>query len=200
MNERKELLYDHLMQLLDRSVEMDDKEIYSQIDSLLVSESHENYISLSDRRELRNYLFNRVRRLDLLQELLDDDEITEIMVNGTSGIYIEKNGRIFPWHRSFETSEKLEDLIQQIVAYSNRTANEANAIVDARLKNGERISIVMKPVAIDGPVITIRRFPQMPIDMDRLIEIGSITEEAAMFLRSLVISGYNIFISGGTGS
>ena len=141
-----------------------------------------------------------MRRLDILQELLDDDTVTEIMVNGMGSIYVERGGRLKKWNKSFTSREKLQDIVQAIVAYSNRVANESVPIVDARLQRGERVNVVMNPIAIDGPVVTIRRFPQKPISMEKLISWGSVSEEAAAFLRALVQAGYNIFISGGTGS
>ena len=131
---------------------------------------------------------------------MDCDDVTEIMVNGTENIFVEKGGRIYEWDKHFETREKLENVIQQIVAKCNRVVNEASPIADARLENGSRVNIVLSPVALNGPILTIRRFPDHPISMENLIGFGSITREAAEFLKQLVIAGYNIFISGGTGS
>ena len=132
--------------------------------------------------------------------ILDDDTVTEIMVNGTQSIYVERAGRLTKWEKHFTSREKLQDIVQSIVAVSNRVANESVPIVDARLKKGERVNIVMNPVAIEGPVITIRRFPDLPISMEDLTAWGSITQEAVDFLKKMVEAGYNIFISGGTGS
>ena len=132
--------------------------------------------------------------------ILDDDTVTEIMVNGTQSIYVERAGRLTKWEKHFTSREKLQDIVQSIVAVSNRVANESVPIVDARLKKGERVNIVMNPVAIEGPVITIRRFPDRPISMEDLTAWGSITQEAVDFLKKMVEAGYNIFISGGTGS
>lgn len=157
-------------------------------------------MSLSEKRQLRRELFNSIRRLDLLQELVDDDTVTEVMVNGTEGIFFERGGRISLWEKRVESREKLEDLVQQIAGRCNRIVNEAVPIADARLENGARVNMVLYPVALNGPVITIRRFPSNPIKMRQLIAWGSITEEAAAFLQTLVRAGYNIFISGGTGS
>ena len=187
-----------LMEQLETGQELSDEEIYAKIDELLVSPAA-GYLRLSHRMQLRSELFNSVRRLDLLSELLDDPENTEIMINGTR-IFRERGGRLEEWDRSFASKEKVEDIVQQIAAGSNRVANETAAIVDARLKGGARVSIVMPPVAINGPIITIRRFPDRPITMQNLIEWDSISEEAARFLGLLVRAGYNIFISGGTGS
>ena len=180
--------------------DINDQEIYNQIDRLILKESKKEYLALEQKQSIRKRLFNTVRRLDFLQELLDDDEITEIMVNGTDGVFIEKAGKIRKWDHYFFSRERLEDLIQQIAGRCNRVVNEANPIVDARLENGDRVSIVLFPAAVNGPSLTIRRFPRHPISMGQLIEWNSITEEASEFLKKLVGTGYNIFISGGTGS
>ncbi len=180
--------------------DINDQEIYNQIDRLILKESKKEYLALEQKQSIRKRLFNTVRRLDFLQELLDDDEITEIMVNGTDGVFIEKAGKIRKWDHYFFSRERLEDLIQQIAGRCNRVVNEANPIVDARLENGDRVSIVLFPAAVNGPILTIRRFPRHPISMGQLIEWNSITEEASEFLKKLVGTGYNIFISGGTGS
>ncbi|MBQ6321717.1 MAG: CpaF family protein [Lachnospiraceae bacterium] len=189
-----------LMQLLQERRELTDEEIYALIDELLSRSRREEYLRLSQREWLRESLFNSVRKLDILQELIDDNRYTEIMVNGTDAIFTEENGRLIRWKHGFDSREKLEDIVQQIVAGCNRVANEASAIVDARLKNGARVNIVMPPVALNGPIITIRRFPDDPITIQDLITWNSITSEAASFLKCLVEAGYNIFISGGTGS
>lgn len=195
------MLHQRLMERLEHHRDLPDEEIRDLIDHLLTEEAHTRHIRLSARLALRDMLFNAVRRLDILQEILDDDSITELMVNGCrGGIFIEREGQLMRWYRSFSDQEKLEDLVQQIVAYSNRSANEANAIVDAHLEGGARVSVVMPPVAADGPIITIRRFPNHPIDISQLIGWGSVSAEAADFLEKMVISRYNIFISGGTGS
>ena len=196
----REKLRQEVLDSIDLTSDITDEELLNVIDEILVVKSRENYISMQEKRRLRKEIFNSIRRLDVLQDLLDDSSVTEIMVNGTNDIFIEKNGTIIRYEKRFESQEKLEDVIQQIVSQSNRTVNTSNPIVDARLSDGSRINIVLPPVAIDGPVITIRRFPENPITMDRLIEYQSITKEAALFLEKLVIAGYNIFISGGTGS
>lgn len=189
-----------LLENLEGYREIRDEEIYNSIDDLILETGFEYYIRLSDRSRLRTELFNSVRRLDILQELLDEDSVTEIMVNGTEGIFIEQNGRLRLWEKRFHSKERLEDIAQQIVAQCNRIVNESVPIVDARLENGARVNIVMPPVALNGPIITIRRFPDQPIRMQQLIRWKSISEEAALFLQKLVCAGYNIFISGGTGS
>ncbi|MDE6917689.1 MAG: CpaF family protein [Lachnospiraceae bacterium] len=170
------------------------------IDDLLVQNGRKYALSLAQRQQLGKSVFHSIRKMDVLQELVDCDDVTEIMVNGTENIFVEKGGRIYEWDKHFETREKLENVIQQIVAKCNRVVNEASPIADARLENGSRVNIVLSPVALNGPILTIRRFPDHPISMENLIGFGSITREAAEFLKQLVIAGYNIFISGGTGS
>ena len=189
-----------LMEQLEMSRDMPDEEILALIDELIAQTDPARRMRYADRSHLRTQLFNSVRRLDILQELIDDDSVTEIMVNGTESIYVERSGRLAKWEKHFTSREKLQDIVQAIVAVSNRVANESVPIVDARLKKGERVNIVMNPVAIEGPVITIRRFPDRPIRMEDLIAWGSITAQAADFLKKMVEAGYNIFISGGTGS
>ena len=189
-----------LMEQLEMSRDMPDEEILALIDELIAQTDPARRMRYADRSHLRTQLFNSVRRLDILQELIDDDSVTEIMVNGTDSIYVERSGRLAKWEKHFTSRDKLQDIVQAIVAVSNRVANESVPIVDARLKKGERVNIVMNPVAIEGPVITIRRFPDRPIRMEDLIAWGSITAQAAEFLKKMVQAGYNIFISGGTGS
>ena len=145
-------------------------------------------------------VYNSIKGLDVLQDIVDNPEITEIMVNGPGHIFIEKDGRITEYPAHFSSVQKLEDVIQQIVARVNRMVNEANPIVDVRLMDGSRVNIVLPPVSLNGPVVTIRKFPEVPMAMDKLIAIGSVSAEAADFLKMLVVARYNIFISGGTGS
>lgn len=189
-----------LRERLDQTREVKDQEIYRQIDDLILEETRNRYVSLRRKEALRTELFNSIRKLDILQELIDDDSVTEIMVNGTEGIFLERNGRLLCWEKKITSKEKLEDMVQQIAGRCNRIVNESVPVADARLSDGSRVSLVLPPVALNGPVITIRRFPKNPIHMDRLVELGAVTTEAAAFLRALVRSGYNIFISGGTGS
>lgn len=193
-------LREKLISNLEGCREIKDEEIYQSIDELILESGVQFYIRLSERNILRKELFNSVRRLDILQELIDDDSVTEIMVNGTDGIFIERAGRLQLWDKCFYSKERLEDIAQQIVGRCNRIVNESVPIVDARLENGARVNIVMPPVALNGPVITIRRFPDHPIEMKQLIQWGSVSEEAVDFLKFLVQARYNIFISGGTGS
>lgn len=185
---------------IDLSREVSDDEIQDIIDDIIVSFGRRNALSLAERQELGKSIFHSIRKMDILQELIDSDDITEIMINGTENIFIEKAGRIRQWEKRFETKEKLEDVIQKIVAKCNRTVNEASPIADARLENGARVNIVLAPVALNGPIVTIRRFRDTPISMEDLLSFGSVSREAAADLEKLVIAGYNIFISGGTGS
>lgn len=185
---------------IDLSREVSDEEIQEMIDSQIVGLGRICGLSLSQRQELGKSIFYSIRKMDILQELIDSNDVTEIMINGTENIFIEKAGHIYEWDKQFDTQEKLEDVIQQIVAKCNRAVNEASPIVDARLENGARVNIVLAPVALNGPIVTIRRFPDKPILMEDLIRFGSITNEAAAELAKFVRAGYNIFISGGTGS
>ena len=178
---------------------MADEELKELIDQEIFDYGRREYLPLSAREKLGQRLFDSFRRLDILQELVDDKTVTEIMVNGRDQIFIEKSGRTEQWGRGFETTEQLEDMIQQIVSRVNRMVNASSPIVDARLEDGSRVHIVLPPIALDGPAVTIRKFPE-PITMSRLIKLGSVTEEAVGFLGKLVASGYNIFICGGTNS
>ena len=196
----REYISEHVRQQIDLSREVDDLEIREMIDELIIQMGRKYALSLKQRQELGRSVFHSIRKMDVLQELVDCDEVTEIMVNGTENIFVEKAGHIYEWDKRFETREKLENVIQQIVAKCNRVVNEASPIADARLENGSRVNIVLSPVALNGPIITIRRFPDHPISMEDLICFGSLTAEAAEFLEKLVAAGYNIFISGGTGS
>lgn len=195
-----ETIRSELLESLDFTEEISDEEMQEKIDDFIVLKNKKYHLTLKEKERIRKDLFASVRKLDILQELVDDSAVTEIMVNGTGSIFIERDGRISKWERRFESIEKLNDVVQQIVAGCNRVVNEASPIVDARLANGSRVNVVLNPIALNGPIITIRRFPDVPITMEKLIEIGSVTEEAAAFLKKLVQAKYNIFISGGTGS
>lgn len=197
---QSEQLYARVLEELDMSKETEDEELTGLIHRVLKEACGQEYIPLARRTELGRELFNAFRKLDLLQEFLEDDEITEIMINGTQNIFLEKKGRMFPSQKRFASAKKLEDVIQQIAAGSNRIVNEASPIVDARLSDGSRVNVVLPPVALNGPVVTIRKFPKEAVTMRQLIRWGSISEETAEFLSRLTRSRYNIFISGGTGS
>ena len=196
----KEQMQADIRTRIDFSREVSDEEIAGLIDEIIIRRSKQQYFSIEDRVRLKNELFYSIRKLDILQELVDDNSVTEIMVNGIGNVFIERAGHLMKWDKCFESVEKLQDVIQQIVAKSNRVVNESSPIVDARLENGSRVNVVLPPVALNGPILTIRRFPDKPIGVEDLIRFGSVTPEAVEFLRKLVICGYNIFISGGTGS
>ena len=200
MERLKEIIRQKTLDNIDLDRDISDEELYVIIDRVINTHGKTEYISIRDKQRLRTDVYNAIRKLDILQELLDDSSITEIMVNGPDKIFIEKDGAILPYEKHFESRQKLEDLIQQMVSHSNRIINEASPIVDSRLPDGSRVNVVLPPVALEGPIITIRKFPDMPLTMEKLIEMESITAEAADFIRLLVVAGYNIFISGGTGS
>ena len=195
-----EILRRKLMERIDIASEPDDGEVLEEINRLILGEEETRYLPVAQKAELRRQLFYSVRRLDVLQELLEDAGITEIMVNGYQHIFVERNGRIERYGKSFTSAEKLEDVIQQIVGRCNRVVNEQNPIVDARLENGDRVNVIMKPVALNGPILTIRRFPEQAVTMEFLVSIGSITKEAAEFLQALVRTRYSMMIGGATGS
>ena len=200
MEELYKQIRHNVYQNLDIARNITDDELYSVIDSCIYDASRQKIISIRQKEELRNRIYNSIKKLDILQELLENPDITEIMVNGKDNIFYEKSGYIEKWNKHFDSEQKLADIAQRIAAMSNRMVNEACPIVDTRLEDGARVNIVLPPVAMDGPVITIRKFYDKPLTIDRLIELESITEEAAHFLEKLVKSRYNIFISGGTGS
>lgn len=199
-NDNFHRLRKQLMEKLDVFREITDEEILDTIDELILNFNREACLSLKEKVELRQELFYSVRKLDVLQELLDDNSVTEIMVNGPDYIFVERDGKLTRWNKSFTSKEKLEDVIQQIVGKCNRVVNESMPIVDARLENGARVNAVIQPVALNGPILTIRRFPDKPITMDKLISLGSLTEECAEFLKKLVKARYSMVIGGGTGS
>ncbi len=188
------------MEKLDLSRELSDGEILETIDELILNHMREACTSLKEKVELRQELFYSVRKLDVLQELIEDNSVTEIMVNGPEAIFVERGGKLARWNKSFTSREKLEDVIQQIVGKCNRVVNESMPIVDARLEGGARVNAVIAPVALNGPILTIRRFPDDPITMEKLISLGSLPGECAEFLAVLVRARYSMVIGGGTGS
>lgn len=189
-----------LMEKLDISRELTDREILEEIDALILNRLRESCLSLKEKVELRQELFHSVRKLDVLQELIEDETVTEIMVNGPEAIFVERGGRLTKWEKSFTSREKLEDVIQQIAGRCNRVINESMPIVDARLENGARVNAVISPVALNGPILTVRRFPDKPVTMEKLIALGSLPRQCAEFLAALVKARYSIVIGGGTGS
>ncbi len=200
MQELIGVLRERLLEQIDLSREVEDEEILCMIEAEVQRQSRKQAMTLPERSMLRQAVFNSMRKLDVLQELLDDEEITEVMVNGSRSIFYEKRGRLYQWEKQFSSREKLADTIQQIVGMNNRMVNDSSPIVDTRLKDGSRVNIVLSPISIEGSTICIRKFPKNPLSMQRLIGLGALTKELADYLGLLVHSGYNIFISGGTGS
>lgn len=200
MTQEMEQLRQKILTKLDLTRETGDEELEELIYKEVGTYSRSQGLSLKLREQFQREIYHSLRKLDALQELIDDPHVTEIMVNGADSIFFEKCGRVQKWDRQFYSKEKLEDVIQQIVAAGNKIVNEANPIVDTRLKDGSRVNIVLSPIAIDGSAVTIRKFPEQPMRMKQLLELGAISEEVAEFLKQLVRAGYNIFISGGTGA
>lgn len=196
----KRRIKQEVLDRIDMMDQQDDAAIKELINDSLEKSENFHVIPLSKRIQLSKEIFYSIRRLDILEELTEDPKVTEIMINGKDNIFIERDGRIYKWNKAFESDSKLEDVIQQIVAKCNRTVNESSPIVDARLANGSRVNIVLPPISLSGPIVTIRKFPDKPIDMDKLISFGAISKEVVLFLEKLVKAKYNILISGGTGS
>ncbi|MBQ7264486.1 MAG: CpaF family protein [Firmicutes bacterium] len=201
---KEETLFDRVRKEVDRRRDanrnISDSELIDMINDIVSELSREKYMSISSKNDLIQSVYNSMRGLDALQPLIDDPQITEIMINGPDDIFIEKEGRLFKTNTKFSSAEKLENVIQNIVSSVNRTVNEASPIVDARLKDGSRVNVVLPPIALNGATVTIRKFPETPMTVEKLIEYGSITPTVADFLLQLVKAKYNIFISGGTGS
>lgn len=200
MTKDMEQLRQHIITKLDMTREISDEELAELIYSEVGIYSRQQGLALRQREQFQKEIYHSLRKLDALQELIDDPSVTEIMVNGAEHIFYEKAGRVIQWDRQFYSKEKLEDVIQQIVAAGNKIVNEANPIVDTRLADGSRVNIVLSPIAVDGSVITIRKFPEHPMTMEQLIKFGAVSPEIVQFLRKLIIAGYNIFVSGGTGA
>lgn len=195
-----EALREKVIENIDMTREPDEEELHQIIDSIIEKNLEHRFMPIQDRWILHKEIYDSIRGLDIIEELLADKEITEIMVNGLNNIYVEKGGHINKIKKRFRSELRLNDIIQQIVGRTNKRVNETNPIVDTRLADGSRVNVVLPPIAIDGAAITIRKFPKEKVTMKELISWNSITAEAAEFLEKLVISGYNIFISGGTGS
>ncbi|ANU78091.1 CpaF family protein [Blautia pseudococcoides] len=193
-------LRNSLMERLDSMWESTDEEVMELIDRLLMAEGRRLGLNLGQKSALRRELFSSIRKLDVLQELLEDSCVTEIMVNGWQHIFVEREGRISLWEKHFTSPEKLDDVIQQIAGKCNRVINTLHPIVDARLENGSRVNAVIAPAALNGPILTIRQFPKEPVTIERLLSLGSVTEEALGLLLPLVRAKYTILIGGGTGA
>lgn len=189
-----------VLDALDYEGDVSDEKIEELVTKTITEELKNDFLPFHKRVLLSQKIFNSLRKLDILQTIIDNPAVTEIMVNGPNAIFVEEAGRIYRWNQQFESEEKLKNIIQMIVAKCNRVVNDTSPIVDARLENGSRVNVVLNPVALNGPILTIRRFPEKPFDMEQLIELGAINREAAELLRKLVQAGYNILVSGGTGS
>lgn len=196
----KEKIKSVVMSRLDLSREIMDEDVSRLIDNCIVTSTEGCYIPLKEKIFLKNEIFNSIRRLDVLSELLEDDEITEIMIDGPRKIFYEKNGKIYRSEKTFDSSERLMTVIQQIVGEANRMVNESSPIVDVILRDGSRVNVVLGGISVDGSAVTIRKFSKEAMSMNKLMELGAIDEKTAGFLGLLVASGYNIFISGGTGA
>ena len=195
-----EQFHGKILEKIDLSEEIDDEELTEVIYQVLEEYSEKQYISLQDKVEVGQELFDAFRKLDILQNLIEDENITEIMINGNQNIFIEREGKIILSDKRFISKKKLEDVIQQIVAETNRIVNEATPIVDTRLSDGSRVNIVLYPIALNGPIVTIRKFPKESITLEKLRQWGAVSQEIISFLQILIQSKYNIFISGGTGT
>jgi len=186
-NERRMVIRERVLEEVPPGAELEDETLQAMIDRTITELFPDEYIRLEEKRKLRHMVFNSIRRMDVLQDVLEDETITEIMVNGPHHIFVEHQTR-------------LENIVQQIASRGNRIVNESNPILDARLEDGSRVNIVVPPIALEGPVITIRKFPKEAMTMEKLLSLGALTKEACEFLQKLVIAKYNIFISGGTGA
>lgn len=196
----KEHLQKKLLDHLDYNKHLTDEDIEEIIEKEVLQRGREIYLSVEEKQQLKKELFNSFRRLDVLSGLLEDADVTEIMINGSGNIFVEKKGRLYKAEEVFSDEERLRNVIQQIVSSCNRIVNETTPIVDARLDDGSRVNVVLPPIALDGAVMTIRKFSKEFFTIEKLIELGSITQEAADFLQRLVFAKYNIFVSGGTGA
>ncbi len=198
--DKEKTLQEMIIEKIDLSRHLSEEEVRELIDEQIQAESKRQYLDVSVREQLRKEIFQSVRQLGILQKLIEDPEITEIMVNGTNGVFVEKEGKLKKLDIQFGSKEKLTHIIRQITSECNRVVNEASPIVDARLSDGARVNVVLEPIALNGPILTIRRFPPKPITMEQLILSGSLTEECRKWLKERVEEGCNLLVSGGTGS
>ena len=200
MDDYSAQIREQVLNRMDLSRDVSDEEIGELIGEVASQTLRGRTMSIHDRVRIEQQVFNSLRKLNVLQELVDDPEVSEIMVNGPGHIFYEKDGRVQVWTHSFTSEEKMQDVIQQIVGSHNRVVNLSNPIVDTRLSDGSRVNIVLSPISLEGSVITIRKFPQHPLDMETLIAREAISREAAELLKRLVKARYSILISGGTSS
>lgn len=196
----RERLRFQIINKMDFTREVEDDEIRQLIRQEIIGIGREFHLSLEEKLNLEQEVFNSLRKLDVLQDLLDEDNISEIMINGADNIYVERNGVIEKSELAFSSEEKLYDVIQQIVSMNNRLVNESSPIVDTKLPDGSRVNVILSPVSLEHSTVTIRKFPKDRITMKKLIALSSLSDEMAVFLKKLVVAGYNIFISGGTSS
>ena len=196
----REKIRNQVLDRMDLSGEIRDEDVNEIIDICISNEAGECYIPLKEKIGIRSDIFNAIRRLDVLSDFLEDDSITEVMINGPDSIFYEQDGKLQKSDRCFENPDRLMTVIQQIVGAADRMVNETTPIVDVILSDGSRVNVVLNGISVDGSAVTIRKFSKKTIDMKRLIELGAIDEKTAGFMKILVASGYNIFISGGTGA
>ena len=193
-------LREQILTYLDDAYEVSDEELLEMIRRTAMQDADSRMCSISEREQMELELFHSFRGLDILQDLLDDPEVTEILVNGPKHIFYEKHGSLYPWEKTFISEERLNTMIQNIVGRANRSVNASEPIVDTRLPDGSRVNVVLAPVSVTGPCLSIRKFPKQPLSMENLVSMGALSEEIADSLKTMVKSGYNIFVSGGTGS
>ena len=196
----KQRICERVLQQVPTGVDVDEQYLTDVIDQVITEMGQEQYMRFRDRRKMRREIFNSMRKLDVLQELIEDEDVTEIMINGPRHIFVEKEGSLYETGLTFDSEDRLSDIAQQIASEGNRIVNESTPILDVRLEDGSRVNIVMPPIALEGPVITIRKFPKDPLTMEKLVAMGAVTPEGDRFLKALVEARYNIFISGGTGA
>lgn len=200
MDDYSAAIRERVLGQMDLSRDMSDEEIELLIGETAAAVLQGAPLGIRERVRIERQVFNSLRKLDALQELIDDPEVSEVMVNGPKHIFYEKAGRVYAWNQGFASEEKMQDVIQQIVGRHNRVVNLSNPIVDTRLADGSRVNIVLSPISLDGSAITIRKFPERPMDMETLIGREAISREAAELLALLVAARYSILISGGTSS
>lgn len=179
---------------------MSNEELEDKIEELIFEKTKDGFFSIEEKVQMVQEIYGSIRGFGILDSILSDDNVTEVMINGPDNIFIEKNGTLTKLNRKFESQRRLEDIIQRIVGLAGREVNQANPIVDTRLPDGSRVNVVLPPIALCGPTVTIRKFSKEPMTIDKLISYGSLTQEIADKLECLVKAKYNIFISGGTGS
>lgn len=200
MESLEEKIRDAVLKKIDLTRDLSDRDILAMIQEEICSLGKETYLSITERLDVQRKVFHGLRKLDVLEDLLSDEKITEIMVNGPNTIFIEKDGQMILTDLAFSSEEKLNDVIQRIAAANNKVINASHPIVDTKLEDGSRINMVLPPVATDYGVLSIRKFPKQQITIENMIEGGTLSEEVAGFIRMLVLARYNIFVSGSTSS